>query len=180
MTFLTLTVFVWFVLLLKRGAFMPGLPATYRLSLITLSIFLLWNACYSVQLVIWGVFHPILFFDRFHIRLGIFPPVGSFGIALLCSVAGCVEYYIGFRLAEQKRAAYLLGVRAAPYLFLATVFSLSLRHPDLLDWTRRGYLLFGIVSLPIGAFYFWLYRFFTNSRNQKLLNRSAETATPRS
>ena len=159
MIFVILTALVWVIVLLKRGAFKPGLPASYRPSLVILSFMLLCGSCYPVQLAILSVFHPILLFDNDYIRYGIFPSAASFGITLLFCAAGCIQYYIAFRLAEQKRAGYLLGIRAAPYLFVATVLDFSLRHQELFDGDPGNYFVFGFVCLTIGAFYFWLSRF---------------------
>lgn len=92
----------------------------------------------------------------------------------LQNVAGCVEYYIGFRLAEQKRAAYLWGARAAPYLFVASVLEFSLRIQKHLRGTNWDYYALGIVVTALAAFYFWLYRFLANPQTQQLLSRSTE------
>ena len=176
-TFLITTALLWIVVLIRRGVLTTALPWGYRLSLIILSFLLLWDSTSRVFLLLWGIFHPGSFFAAFYARMGIFPPLATFFLTLVACAAGCVQYYIGFALAQQRRAGYLWGVRALPYLFVVEVLYFAVQIQKHLHGTSRDYYVYAgsaIAVLTSLAVCFWLYRFCTSARNQELLNRSTE------
>jgi hypothetical protein len=169
-TFLIITGLVWFVVLFRFGVLTAKLPGGYRLPLIALSFLLVWGGASQAPLLIRSIFHPSLFFTGFYVRSGVFPPVASLVVTALGCAAGCVEYYIGFQLAQQKKAAYLWGTRATPALFIVVTFYYLLRLQPYLHGSVGDYYSCVCGTLLLGAQFLWLYRFCNNHRNQQLLN----------